>query len=244
MKVDCFFCGRKKGHNVRQMMIFNAERQKAHRQASLPLQPHFEDEFLREWENGSFLVFSSSKEQNVLLSACQTLVSPHPSSIRMIPWKLFCLSCGEFVQIKPFKADVCYLHKRQTAFSLCCRLISSLFFFLPWISLIIENLRKLSRGDDVYVFSKFHNVSTSRQLSVMQTWTQELVQYKEPVQWNVHISLQILSANRGYGVPERPMFSAKHLTEKSCIYVEQLLLNSALIWASCRGYIMWSRGCS
>lgn len=196
------------------------------RQASLPLQPHFQDEFLREWENGSF--FSSSKEQNVLLSACQTLVSPHPSSIRMIPWKLFCLSCGEFVQIKPFKADVCY--KRQTAFSLCCRLISSPFFFLPWISLIVENLRKLSRGDDVYVFSKFHSVSTSRQLSVMRTWTQELVQYKEPVRWNVHISPQILSANRGYGVPERPTLSAKHLTEKSCIYVGVNSFYWILLW--------------
>lgn len=43
-----FFVGGNKGHNARQMMIFNAERQKAHRQASLPLQPHFEDEFLRE----------------------------------------------------------------------------------------------------------------------------------------------------------------------------------------------------
>lgn len=57
-------------------MIFNAERQKANRQASLPLQPHFEDEFLREWENGR-MGFFFSKEQSVLLSACQTLVSPH-----------------------------------------------------------------------------------------------------------------------------------------------------------------------
>lgn len=43
-----FFVGGKRDTKRRQMMIFNAERQKANRQASLPLQPHFEDEFLRE----------------------------------------------------------------------------------------------------------------------------------------------------------------------------------------------------
>lgn len=126
-----FFVGGNKGHNARQMMIFNAERQKAHRQASLPLQPHFEDEFLREWENGRFLF---SKEQSVLLSACQTLVLPHPpqpthpSSIRMIPWKLFCLSCHKFVHIKPFKADVCYLYEMRMVFSLI-QVISAQFLF-------------------------------------------------------------------------------------------------------------------
>lgn len=58
----------------------------------LPLQSHFEDEFLREWD--FFL----------LRTRCAVIRLPprHPSGGN---GKLF---CGKLLQIKPFKADVCY----------------------------------------------------------------------------------------------------------------------------------------
>lgn len=106
------------------------------RKVSLPLQPHFEDEFLREWENGR-KAFLFIEEQSVLLSACQTLVRPpRPPPIRTIPWKLFCLSCGKFVQIKAFKADVCYRYNRQTGFSLL--LVGYWLFFFSSVFLMVE----------------------------------------------------------------------------------------------------------
>ena len=92
-----------------------------------------------------------SKEQSVLLSACQTLVSPHPSSIGTIPWQLFRLSCGQFVQIKPLKADVCYLYERLTA---CCRVISAGFFsFPPRVLLIVVKEGESFRGDALHAVS-------------------------------------------------------------------------------------------
>ena len=94
-----------------------------------PITAPFQDELLREWENGR-MDFSKEQDWAVI---CLPDISPPPPHPPYPPseWnrgKLFCLSCGKFVQIKPFKADVCYLYSRRTGLTLGCRLISFLFF--------------------------------------------------------------------------------------------------------------------
>lgn len=90
---------------------------------------------MRKWEDSFFFFFRTE---------CAVIWLPdfpHPCSIRMRPWKLFCLSCGKFVQIKAFKADVCYLYNRQRQASLSVVGLLAFFFFFflhPWIVLTVE----------------------------------------------------------------------------------------------------------
>lgn len=92
-----------------------------------------------------FYFFVPPGEQSVLLSSRQTLAPPPlaPPAITMIPGKLICLSRGEFVQIKPFKADAC--RRRRTTFAPIIALFpaSVNLFFIFYFFLNLQEEKKL-----------------------------------------------------------------------------------------------------